>query len=167
MEWDQQQFGKRLKMLRENIGLTMLAFGKEIGTSASRIKHWEEGKSAPSASWIVKISNKFDVSVDQLLKGDEKKMYATEREDSISPFYEMLAEESVYYDAGHREEIEELVRRIDSLKHRKYAGPEGREGIITEITEHLPNLSAQDLIEIRTLVQLKYTGKSKNAPFII
>lgn len=160
MEWNQEEFGKRLKALREGIGYTMLAFGKEIGTSASRIKNWEEGKSVPSASWIVKISDRFGVSLKDLLIGEEQKMYATELEDTVSLFYEEISEEKAYYDVGHHEEIEELVSRIRSLKHRKYAGPEGREEVMAEITTHLKDLTDQDLLEIRTLVQLKSRHKS-------
>jgi len=160
MEWNQEEFGKRLKALREGIGYTMLAFGKEIGTSASRIKNWEEGKSVPSVSWIVKISDRFGVSLKDLLKGEEQKMYATAIEDTVSPFYEEIAEEKAYYDVGHREEIEELVSRISSLKNRKYAGPEGREEVMAEITTQLKDLTDQDLLEIRTLVQLKSRHKS-------
>lgn len=166
MEWNQEEFGKRLKILREEVGFTMLAFGKEIGTSASRIKHWEEGKSAPSASWIVKISDKFNVSVDNLLKGNTKNSYAAGHEDSVSPLFEQIAEEQAYYNVGHHEDIEELVDRMNSLKHRKYAGLEGREEIITEIATQLDHLTNQDLLEIRILVQLK-KGNMPKGSYII
>lgn len=166
MDWNPEEFGKRLKALREKVNYSMMAFGKEIGTSASRIKNWEEGKSVPSASWIVKISNRFDISVEELLKGKEEKTYASTSEDSISPLFAQIAEEQKYYDVGHREDIEELVKRIDSLKHRKYAGPEGREEVISEISDRLKQLKDQDLLEIRTLVQLKSNHASK-MPFII
>ena len=161
MEWNQEAFGKRLKAIRENISFTMDAFGKEIGTSASRIKHWEEGKSAPSASWIVKISNKFGVSVEELLNGNVERRTASDKTDSISPLFDLLKEERAYYDVGHREDIEELVERISSLKHRKYAGPEGREEVIAEITRQLVGLTDQDLLEIRTLVELKKGNKRR------
>lgn len=166
MEWNQEEFGKRLKMLREEVGYTMLAFGKEIGTSASRIKHWEDGKSAPSASWIVKISDKFNVSVDDLLKGEPKNYYASDHEDSVSPLFAQIAEEQAHYSAGHQEDIEELVDRMNGLKNRKYAGPEGREEIITEIATQLEHLTDQDLLEIRVLVQLK-KGYMRRGPFVI
>lgn len=155
MDWNPVEFGSRLRALREKVGYTMMAFGREIGTSASRIKNWEEGKSVPSASWIVKISNRFDISVEELLKGKEEKIYASGSEDSVSPLFDLIAEEQAYYDVGHREEIEELVKRISSLKDRKYAGPEGREEVMSEITTHLEQLENHDLIEIRTLIQLK------------
>lgn len=166
MEWNQEEFGKRLKMLREEVGYTMLAFGKEIGTSASRIKHWEDGKSAPSASWIVKISDKFNVSVDDLLNGETKNYYATDHEDSVSSLFAQIAEEQAHYSVGHHEDIEELVDQMNSLKDRKYAGPEGREEIITEIATQLEHLTDQDLLEIRILVQLK-KGYMRRGSFVI
>jgi len=163
MDWNPAEFGNRLRALRERVGFTMMAFGKEIGTSASRIKNWEEGKSVPSASWIVEISNRFDVSVEELLKGNVDKEYALSSEDSISPLFDQIAEERSYYDVGHREEIEELVNRISTLKDRKYAGPDGREQVVSEITTHLEQLKDQDLLEIRTLIQLKVNHKSNGS----
>ncbi|MCZ2256961.1 helix-turn-helix domain-containing protein [Sporosarcina sp. G11-34] len=160
MDWNPEKFGNRLRALRERVGFTMMAFGKEIGTSASRIKNWEEGKSVPSASWIVEISNRFDVSVEELLKGNIDKTYPLVSEDSISTLFDQIAEEKPYYNVGHREEIEELVKRISSLKDRKYAGPDGREQVVSEITTHLDQLKDQDLLEIRTLIQLKVNHKS-------
>ena len=165
MDWNPVDFGRRLRTLREQVDYTMMAFGKEIGTSASRIKNWEEGKSVPSASWIVKISNRFDISLEELLKGKEEKVYASGSEDSISPLFDQVAEEQAYYDVGHREEIEELVKRISSLKDRKYAGPEGREEVISEITTHLEQLKNYDLLEIRTLIQLKINHISKGPSY--
>jgi len=165
MDWNPAEFGNRLRALRERVGFTMMAFGKEIGTSASRIKNWEEGKSVPSASWIVEISNRFDVSVEELLKGNVDKTYALSSEDSISPLFDQIAEEQVYYDVGHREEIEELVNRISTLKDRKYAGPDGREQVVSEITTHLEQLKDQDLLEIRTLIQLKVNHMSNGSRY--
>ena len=49
-EWSREEFGKRLNSLREQSNLSMSAFGEAIGTSASRIKDWEQGKNAPSAA---------------------------------------------------------------------------------------------------------------------
>ena len=114
----------------------------------------------------MKISNRFDISVEELLKGKVDNAYALASEDSISPLFDQIAEEKAYYDVGHREEIEELVKRISSLKDRKYAGPEGREEVISEITDRLKQLQDQDLLEIRTLVQLK-SNHASNMPFII
>lgn len=70
MIYNRENFGERLKQIRTLNGLTMLALGKEIGTSASRIKSWESGDSVPSANWIVKISERFNISTDLLLKND-------------------------------------------------------------------------------------------------
>ena len=165
MDWNPVEFGRRLRALREKVDYTMMAFGKEIGTSASRIKNWEEGKSVPSASWIVKISNRFDISVEELLKGKVDKAYSLASEDSISSLFDQIAENQPYYDVGHSEEIEELAKRISGLKDRKYAGPDGREKVAAEITTHLEQLKDQDLLEIRTLIQLKINHISNGANY--
>ncbi|WHT47701.1 helix-turn-helix transcriptional regulator [Sporosarcina thermotolerans] len=53
-DWSKEDFGVRLKALREQRGLSMMAFGAAIGTSASRIKDWEKGKNAPQLPGLQK-----------------------------------------------------------------------------------------------------------------
>src|SRR5690606_13808910 len=67
MEYNAKNFGQILRFLREHDGLSMLSLGKKLGTSASRIKSWENGDSVPSAKWIVALSSVLDVPVDVLL----------------------------------------------------------------------------------------------------
>ena len=142
MEWDQEAFGIRLRSLREQLGLSMLAFGREIGTSASRIKHWEEGKSAPTAGWIVKISDRFGVSANRLLMGEEDGMDAGEPD--LPPA-----------DEEGEDALAVLVKMMESLPDREYAGGHGEERLILEIQSRLPALSMRDLNEILVLTTLK------------
>ncbi len=142
MGWDQEAFGHRLRYLREQLGLSMLAFGREIGTSASRIKHWEEGKSAPTAGWIVKISNRFGVSADLLLLGEQGASDCREPE---------------LPQAGVEEEdaLDELIRLMKTAGENEFAGGDGKERIIREISSRLPGLSSRDLHELLVLTALK------------
>ncbi|EMR06051.1 Helix-turn-helix domain protein [Bhargavaea cecembensis DSE10] len=143
MAWNQAAFGRRLKALREREGLSMLAFGKEIGTSASRIKHWEEGKSAPSASWIVTISERFGISAESLLTGeqDPEKEYA-----ALEPDRSAGSEETG---------LEELADSLVRAGNRMYGDRDGRERMIEEITARLPGMSEQDLRELLMITVLK------------
>ena len=94
IEWNKEDFGVRLKTLREQRGLSMMAFGTAIGTSASRIKDWEKGKNAPSAAWIAKISERFNVSTDELILGNENgsKAFKTSGSPNADLLYEKLRE---------------------------------------------------------------------------
>ncbi|MDD4608446.1 MAG: helix-turn-helix transcriptional regulator [Bacilli bacterium] len=43
-----------------------------FGVTRQTISNWENGKSYPDITFLIKLSNEFDISLDQLLKGDEK-----------------------------------------------------------------------------------------------
>lgn len=143
MAWNQAAFGRRLKALREQEGLSMLAFGKEIGTSASRIKHWEEGKSAPSASWIVTICERFGISAESLLTGESNSVQG-----EFSPEKDLSA--------GLEEpSIDELADSLIRASDLRYGGGDGREKILEEINARLSRMNDQDLRELLMITLLK------------
>lgn len=143
MAWNQAAFGRRLKALREKNGMSMLAFGKEIGTSASRIKHWEEGKSAPSASWIVTICERFDVSAESLLTGESNREVA-----SASPEPGPSAEAK---GVG----LDELADSFIRAGNQRYGERDGREKMIKDITARLSGMEERDLKELLMIVVMK------------
>ncbi|WP_213423492.1 helix-turn-helix domain-containing protein [Bhargavaea massiliensis] len=143
MAWNQAAFGRRLKALREKTGLSMLAFGKEIGTSASRIKHWEEGKSAPSASWIVTICERFDVSAESLLTGESNREVA-----SVSPEPGPSAE-------AKEASLDELADSFIRAGNQRYGEQDGREKMIKDITARLSGMEERDLKELLMIVVMK------------
>ena len=143
MAWNQAAFGRRLKALREKNGLSMLAFGKEIGTSASRIKHWEEGKSAPSASWIVTICERFDVSAESLLTGESNREVA-----SASPEPGPSAE-------AKEASLDELADSFIRAGNQRYGERDGREKMIKDITARLSGMEERDLKELLMIVVMK------------
>lgn len=60
-------FGERLKDLREEKGLSILALGKLIGVSDASICRWENNTSDVKAEQIVIVAKFFNVSADYLL----------------------------------------------------------------------------------------------------
>ena len=61
----------RIKMLRENRGLTQTELAKHLGITRSSVNAWELGISVPSTQYIVELAHLFKVSTDYLL-GVEK-----------------------------------------------------------------------------------------------
>lgn len=61
----------RIKMLRENRGLTQTELAKHLGITRSSVNAWELGISVPSTQYIVDLAYLFKVSTDYLL-GVEK-----------------------------------------------------------------------------------------------
>ncbi|MBS9336627.1 helix-turn-helix domain-containing protein [Fructobacillus papyrifericola] len=64
------EFGKRLKALRQEKGLTQEDLAKEFYTSWQNISSWENGKSYPNMTDLIRLSDFFDVSLDVFLKED-------------------------------------------------------------------------------------------------
>lgn len=57
----------RIKMLRENKGLSQKALADKLGITRSSVNAWEQGISVPSTQYIVELATMFEVSTDYLL----------------------------------------------------------------------------------------------------
>ena len=60
-------FSERLRELREEKQLSMLALAKKIGVSDAAVCKWENGTNEPKASYILLLANFFEVTTDYLL----------------------------------------------------------------------------------------------------
>lgn len=59
-------FGQRIKELREDAGLSMLQLAKEIGVSDAAICKWENGLAEPKITYLVRLADFFDCTIDYL-----------------------------------------------------------------------------------------------------
>lgn len=76
------EFPEQLKANRQRIGLSQEDLAQRIYVSRQTISNWETGKTYPDISSLLLLSNLFDVSVDELLKGDVVSMEDKIRNDS-------------------------------------------------------------------------------------
>jgi transcriptional regulator with XRE-family HTH domain len=60
-------FSKRLKSLREELGLNQSSLAKNLGISASTIGMYEQNRRTPDNEMLTKIAEYFNVSTDYLL----------------------------------------------------------------------------------------------------
>ena len=58
---------KRLKELRQELGLTQSELAERLGVSLGAVKHWEQGKGEPNGATLAAMSYLFETSVDYLL----------------------------------------------------------------------------------------------------
>ncbi|MGX6979391.1 helix-turn-helix domain-containing protein [Vagococcus elongatus] len=63
--------GKIIKQKRTELKLTQEDLAKELFVSRQLISKWENEKSYPDLEQVVKLSDRFDLSLDALLKDDE------------------------------------------------------------------------------------------------
>ena len=77
------EIGKKLKDARMNSGFTQEAVAEKINVSRQTISNWENEKSYPDIISVIELSNLYSISLDDLLKGDEKMMEHLEESTNI------------------------------------------------------------------------------------
>lgn len=66
------EIGKKLKNARIEAGLTQDKAAEKIDVSRQTISNWENEKSYPDIISVIALSDLYSVSLDELLKGDQK-----------------------------------------------------------------------------------------------
>lgn len=68
------EIGKKLKDARMRSGFTQESVAEKVNVSRQTISNWENEKSYPDIISVIELSNLYSISLDELLKGDEKMM---------------------------------------------------------------------------------------------
>ena len=71
MYFDQAAFGRRLKKIRETMGISQEKMAEKLNISKVHYGNMERGKACCSLDLLVEMSCTFKVSTDYLLKGAE------------------------------------------------------------------------------------------------
>lgn len=66
------EIGKKLKEVRMKSNLTQEQVAEKLFVSRQTISNWENEKSYPDIISIIKLSDLYSISLDELLKGDQK-----------------------------------------------------------------------------------------------
>ncbi|HIU74710.1 MAG TPA: helix-turn-helix transcriptional regulator, partial [Candidatus Pelethocola excrementipullorum] len=66
------EIGKKLKDARISSGFTQEKIAEKINVSRQTISNWETEKSYPDIISVIKLSELYSISLDDLLKGDKK-----------------------------------------------------------------------------------------------
>ena len=75
------QIGNQMKKYRDQFHLSQEQLAEKIYVSRQTISNWETNKSYPDIHSLVLLSQIFNVSIDQLVKGDLEMMkYQIEKE---------------------------------------------------------------------------------------
>jgi len=69
--------GKRIKIQREEIGLSQKALAEEVDISPAAINQFEKGEKKPSSEVLARIAGKLGVSTDYLLGASDDKVSLT------------------------------------------------------------------------------------------
>lgn len=72
--------GNQISAIRKEHQLTQEKFGELFYVTCQTVSNWENEKSYPDLKILIEISNRFEISLDQLLKEDGKMVQAIDRE---------------------------------------------------------------------------------------
>ena len=74
------RFGKRIYDIRKSHGLTQEEFANMFSVTRQAVSNWENDKAYPDLHTLVGISDKFNITLDVLLKEDERMIESIDRE---------------------------------------------------------------------------------------
>ena len=77
------EIGKKLKDARMKSGFTQEAVAEKINMSRQTISNWENEKSYPDIISVSELSSLYSISLDDLLKGDERMMEHLEESTNV------------------------------------------------------------------------------------
>lgn len=60
-------FADKIKLIREQLGITQAQLARDLGLTRSSVNSWEMGLSVPSTPYIIELAKLFNVSTDYLL----------------------------------------------------------------------------------------------------
>ena len=66
------ELSEKLKEARQKSGLSQDQVAEKIMVSRVTVSHWENGKSLPDIVSLISLSDLYNISLDELVKGDSK-----------------------------------------------------------------------------------------------
>lgn len=85
-----ESFSKKIKELRKQSGYTQKELSDILNVAYSTISMWERNERTPDFGMLVKLSETFGVSTDELLLGDKPKKSEKLNEASYDGFDEII-----------------------------------------------------------------------------
>lgn len=95
------EIGRKLKEARQMSGLTQENVAEKLNVSRQTISNWETEKFYPDILYVLQLSDLYQVSLDELLKGDERMIQHLENSTNVvksnKRFYWLLYVIFVFY----------------------------------------------------------------------
>ncbi len=89
-------FAENLKSLRIERNLTQVDLAKIVGVSQATIYFWESGTNEPTLSYLIKLANFFETTIDDLVG---ETFYTKEVETTITKYYKLSPKDRATIDA--------------------------------------------------------------------
>ena len=92
------EFNNKLYELRKQKGFSQEELANRLNVSRQTISKWEVGESTPDMEKLVAISDLFEVSLDELVKGEEPKLAEPSEQIVKSELYSYIKEQVLTVD---------------------------------------------------------------------
>lgn len=78
-EREKMNFGSEITELRKKNDLTQEQLAEKLNVTRQAVSNWENDRNLPDIEMLIRISDEFDVSLDELIKGGETMNNMTEK----------------------------------------------------------------------------------------
>ncbi|MBP2097433.1 helix-turn-helix domain-containing protein [Enterococcus rivorum] len=85
------EVGQRLKERRNELHLTQDFVAEKLGITRQTISNWENGRSYPDIERIIRLSELYNLSLDELLKGDQEMVHHLKANTTVNRFLKLFA----------------------------------------------------------------------------
>lgn len=75
-----------IKKRRTELNITQEELAKRLNVTRAAISNWEVGRNYPDIQLLVKLSDELNISLDQLLRGDEKMVSSMDKKNKKGNF---------------------------------------------------------------------------------
>ena len=84
------EIGNIIKDARKKSSMTQEEAAEKLCISRQTISNWENGKTLPDIVSVIKMSDLYQISLDELLKGDTRMIKKVERDEKEKKFYRAM-----------------------------------------------------------------------------
>ena len=85
------EVGQRLKERRNELHMTQDFVAEHLGITRQTVSNWENGRSYPDIERIIRLSELYHLSLDELLKGDQEIVHHLKENTTINYFLKIFA----------------------------------------------------------------------------
>lgn len=84
------EVGERLKVRRNELHLTQDQVAESLGITRQTMSSWENGRSYPDIERVIRLSELYALSLDELLKGDQKMVRHLQENTVVNHFLKLF-----------------------------------------------------------------------------
>lgn len=84
------EVGMRIKQRRNELRLTQDEVAEALGITRQTISNWENGRSYPDIERVIRLSEIYQLSLDELLKGDVKMVHHLQENTNVNRYLKLF-----------------------------------------------------------------------------